>query len=408
MVRSHSRKRVCSLLGMFSMSIAGFVFATQASSEVLYKVHFKASNSDERSEVARYVHPDYMDETTAYSIVREVDLRATLRGIPQRILKIEPMSVWTPDLGSLSGDIRFPKKDAAYHTPMQVVKELTRLAALLPEQSELLSLGKTAEGNDILGIRLAGDLSSSDTNSLMILGTHHAREHISTEVPLLFVKHVAEDLNPQERTAFLKGKDIYIFPILNVDGVNYDLEGGKYKYWRKSRRDLGGEFGVDLNRNYSVHWQTGGNSTSKGSDVYRGPSPFSEPETQAVKAFVEEHTNIKSMISFHSFSEVILYPWGGLKQDPPEQDRGTFESLAKDMAKFNGYGYGSAAKVMYVASGETCDWAYKDHQIFCFTIELSPKSALEGGFYPGSEIIKPTFEKNLGAIKILAERTMGL
>ena len=375
---------------------------------MLYKVHFKASTVDERSQIAKYVHPDYMDQTSAYSVVREVDLRGALKGIPNRILKIEPMSVWTPDLAYISGDIRFPKKDSAYHTPEEVASELRRFAEMLPEESELLSLGKTAEGNDILGIRLGGDLSRSDVNSLVILGTHHAREHISTEVPLLFVKHVAEGMSANERSQFLKGKDLYVFPILNVDGVNYDLEGGRYKYWRKSRRDLGGEFGVDLNRNYSVNWKTGGNSTSKGSDVYRGPFPFSEPETQSVKAFVEARSNIKTMISFHSFSEVILYPWGGIKEDPPAKDKATFESLAIDMAKFNGYAYGPAAKVMYVASGETCDWAYQDHQILCFTIELSPKGALNGGFYPGPEIIKPTFEKNLGAIKVLAERTMGL
>jgi carboxypeptidase T len=68
--------------------------------------------------------------------------------------------------------------------------------------------------------------------------------------------------------------------------------------------------------------------------------------------------------------------------------------MAKTMSKWNGYAP-QASSELYIASGDTTDWAYAEHKIFAFTFELDPASMWNGGFYPGQAIIPSVFAKNL-------------
>src|SRR5205823_5337236 len=126
-----------------------------------------------------------------------------------------------------------------------------------------------------------------------------------------------------------------------------------------------------------------------------------EPETLNVKNFFESHTNITIDLSFHTFSELILYPWG--YTDDPISDQKAFrvhKSMAETMAKWNGY-TPEQSSTLYIASGDTTDWAFGAHSIISFTFELDPKLTPDmnfmpqRGFYPGQSFIQPVFEKNL-------------
>lgn len=73
--------------------------------------------------------------------------------------------------------------------------------------------------------------------------------------------------------------------------------------------DLVGCRGIDLNRNFGYHWREwGGAGYSPCSLLYAGPSAFSEPETKAVKEFVDASPDIrwKFYFSLHSFGQVIF------------------------------------------------------------------------------------------------------
>jgi carboxypeptidase T len=165
---------------------------------------------------------------------------------------------------------------------------------------------------------------------------------------------------------------------------------------RKNMRENGdGTYGVDLNRNYGYQWGTGGSSTDTSSDVYMGPSPFSEPETQAVKSFVESHSNLKVLLTYHTFSELILYPWGSTYEPISDQrDHDVYRTMATKMATWNHYKPEQASE-LYIASGDTCDWAWGAQRVFSFTFELSPRSMFSGGFYPGARVIDKVFNDNL-------------
>lgn len=232
------------------------------------------------------------------------------------------------------------------------------------------------------------------------MGGHHAREHLSVEMPLKFINYLVTNYrNNNERVkSLVDNRDIHIIPAVNPDGLEYDIASGSYRMWRKNRvKNSGNSYGVDLNRNYGYQWGTGGSSSSPSSDTFMGPRPFSEPESLAIKNYVEAHENITILLSFHSFSKLILYPWGH-KYDSIENDtdRVVHEKMAEKMSTWNGYEPQQSSD-LYIASGDTTDWSYGVHKIFSFTFELDPANNGFGGdgFYPGPTAIESSFNKNL-------------
>jgi len=298
----------------------------------------------------------------------------------------------------------FPKGDAIYHNYKEMQEDLSGTHKLLSPMAEMTTIGKTLEGNDILALHINSDPEALKTGQsskpgIFFVGAHHAREHLSVEVPLKIARYLAEHKTDPAIAKLLEERDIWFVPMLNVDGAEFDIASGSYKLWRKNRnKNNGGKMGVDLNRNYSFGWGTGGSSKDPGNDTYMGTAPFSEPETQAMKAFVDSHKNLNMLLSFHTFSELILYPWGG--KDTPitnKKDLAVFETMAKQMSTWNGYKPEQASD-LYIASGDTCDWAYGEHGIFCFTFELSPAGGFfpdPMNFYPGPGAIDSTFKANI-------------
>jgi carboxypeptidase T len=295
----------------------------------------------------------------------------------------------------------FPTKDERFHDYRELTEALQQLEARNPDIARVHSIGKSIEGRDLWALHIntsAEDLKAGKSSKpgAIFMGNHHAREHLSVEIPLMLAQHLLDNRADAEISKLLESRDLWIIPMVNPDGAEYDIATGKYRMWRKNRRaNAGGTFGVDLNRNYAYGWGTGGSSDKPSSDVYMGTEPFSEPESQAIRDFVGAHLNARTLLTFHTFSELILYPWGG-KYDPITnvRDRATFETMAKTMAKWNGY-VPQPASDLYIASGDTVDWAYGTHGIFAFTFELSPRDMFDGGFYPGAKIIDRVFKDNL-------------
>lgn len=304
--------------------------------------------------------------------------------------------------------------DGSEYTSYAELKQ--KLTAWSQEHSDIMTvgtLGRSLEGRDIPLVRISrltpGAAETRGVPVVFFTGCHHAREHMSVEVPMLFIKHlVDQDGKHPDITRLLDTREIYISPMVNPDGHVFDFAKDGGKMWRKNRRrNNDGSFGVDLNRNYGFQWGTGGSSTSPRSDVYMGQAPFSEPETVLVRDFVRSQNRMKTLISFHSFSELILYPWGHTF-DPIGQGEGSaadlpvFQKMARDMAQWNNYRPQQSSD-LYIASGDTTDWAYGERGIFAFTFELRPKTMWDGGFYPSPSQIRPTFEENIKPMLYMIE-----
>ncbi len=297
----------------------------------------------------------------------------------------------------------FPSADAAYHNYKETTDLLKQLASKNSDIASLFSIGKTTEGRDIWCLRInssaKGETPSSKPGALF-LGNVHAREHLANEVPLLFAAWLFDHRNDADVKQYIATLDIYIIPMGNPDGVEFDIKTGSYQYHRKNMSTNSDKSrGVDLNRNFDSWWCQAGASTYPGSDTYCGPKAFSEPESQHLRDFMLARKNLKTHISYHTYASEILYPWGGSDADVPASDRVVFEKVGAEMGKLTGY-VSHKSSEMYIATGDSCDWAYAAGGIFAFTFELEGN-----GFYPGAAIINRTVTSNIKAAAYLLSVT---
>lgn len=288
----------------------------------------------------------------------------------------------------------FPPADRAYHDYARVQSRLSSIASSCPEFASLVELGKSVRGRKLTAIRFTRGPGRKP--GALFVGNHHAREHLSTEVPLLAAQWIADNASKPEVRGLLETRDVYFIPLLNPDGAEYDVEGGRYRWHRKNMAaNSDGSVGIDLNRNYDDHWGESGTSRWPSDDTYGGPGPFSEPESRALRDFLNARPHIKTMISYHTSGELILYPWSWTEDPLTGPALSAYQAMGRKMAEWTGYRPQQSSE-LYPSSGDTCDWAWSAHGVYCFTYELDGP-----GFYPGSAVIGPTASKNIPAILYL-------
>ena len=303
----------------------------------------------------------------------------------------------------------------AYHQLDVVNDKVVELANDYPALAEVISFGTSLEGRTQWGLRITGQGGPSNKAGIFFHGGQHAREWVTVPVPLYAAEHLLGNYlaDPVVRD-LVDNIEWFILPVMNPDGYTHTWT--TYRLWRKNRRNNGdGTFGVDLNRNWGVGWGGVGASGDTGSDIYYGTGPFSEPETQAIRDFIREHTNIVAYIDFHNYSQLILWPWGNIADlcDDNDEFDAVGSVMASEIHDVHGetYVYGPIYSTIYPASGGSVDWAYGgnilERLILAYTIELRPESSGGGGFELPPAQILPTCEENLPAIMYLADWAQG-
>jgi carboxypeptidase T len=294
-----------------------------------------------------------------------------------------------------------------YHDMDAVYAFIDSLEQMNPDIVKQYDLGEAWQGDHVIAVKISDNVAENEQfeKGALFIGCHHAREWISVEVPLYLALYLVENYGTDpDITELVDNLEIWIIPCLNPDGYRYSWEG--HRSWRKNRRPGGMwyDWGVDLNRNYSVGWGGEGSDGWAGSETYRGPYAFSEPETQYVKELVETHPNILAWISYHSYSQLILYPWGYIYDPPPDEDlfRSVGSVMREKIRSVHGVGYTLEQSCdLYIASGDSDDWGYGEHDIIAYTIELRPRGAPYFELPP--EQIIPTCEENLPAALYLSQ-----
>ncbi|MCK4737849.1 MAG: peptidase [Sulfurimonas sp.] len=173
-----------------------------------------------------------------------------------------------------------------------------------PNLFKVESIGKTWEDRDIIAVSISKDVDTHlEKPALFYTGTIHAREWIGIELSLNFAKYIMDHIDYDPKlNAILDRTTLYMIPCANPDGFEYSRN--HFSFWRKNRRkNADGSFGIDLNRNFSVGFTPNKNTTS---NVYSGPSAFSEPETAALRDFVTSHKNITIALDYHSQGNVFF------------------------------------------------------------------------------------------------------
>jgi len=288
---------------------------------------------------------------------------------------------------------------SAYHTQEETYSDMNDVATANPSICSLQSIGTSIEGRDIWAMKISDNVGTTeDEPRVLYLGCHHAREVITVEIPLYIMYWLTDNYGTDSLATYLvDNREIWIVPLMNPDGREYVEHTGD---WRKNRRDNGdGTYGVDLNRNWGYMWgyDDNGSSPNPGSETYRGSGPFSEPETQTIRDLMLNH-QFDTAISYHSYGQLILYPWGYTSNPCP--DVGVFSALGDSMASFNSYAPGPGSS-LYPVNGDSDDWMYGEQlikdKVFSYTFEVGTE------FYPPESDITLLCEENFEASILAAE-----
>jgi hypothetical protein len=264
-----------------------------------------------------------------------------------------------------------------------------------------VSIGYTFQNREIQGIQLSS--GGGDLPLIFLQCTIHAREWITTTTCC----HIIEQLLTKD-TNLLQYFNWVIVPVLNVDG--YHFTHTDTRLWRKNRQPNTGStcIGTDLNRNYEVGWGGPGSGSNPCGDTYRGPEPFSGPETAASTRFINNWVGRKAaFVDIHCSGAMFMSPWGDTTTLPPAQDYAQMDRImvaaTNGIRSVNGrsYAYGSIANVIYLASGGASDYTYGDPNL-----KIIPSFSIEcwssAGFTPPPSEILPVASEIYAGIKALA------
>lgn len=303
----------------------------------------------------------------------------------------------------------FPPADSNYHNYAEMTAEINQIVAAHPGIASKFSVGTSYQGRDLIGVKISDNVGV-DENEPEVLFTHHqhAREHLTVEMALYLLHQLTESTDSRI-TNLVNSREIWFLPDLNPDGGEYDIATGSYRSWRKNRQPNAGSsaVGTDMNRNWAYNWGCcGGSSGSTSSETYRGPSAESSPEVRNVANFARSRVvggkqQITANIDFHTYSELVLWPYGYTNNDTgpglTQDDHDTFAALGRNMASTNGYTPEQASD-LYITDGSIDDWLWGNQKIFSFTFEMYPTSAGQGGFYPPDEVIPRETSRNKEAV----------
>jgi len=263
--------------------------------------------------------------------------------------------------------------------------------------------------HDIWALKLSDNVNEEeDEPNIYFLATHHAREPISLEVCMNLLEYLLSNYGTNEQiTDLVNNSQIWFVPLINPDGHKVVTTENDV-WWRKNIRDnnLNNIFnnsvdGVDPNRNYGFQWGFVGASGDFEEENYHGPEPWSEPEVQAIKNLMDSR-HFLAGISYHSYSELILLPYG-YAADMYAPDYEALFDLAVNMAETipsqqTGHYTPQTAWELYPCMGTSDDYSYGEHGTFAYTVELATE------FIPPASQVEEICEDNLEAALLILDR----
>jgi carboxypeptidase T len=287
-------------------------------------------------------------------------------------------------------------------TYAEMVRQLDTMRLQFPNLiTSKESLGVSEEGRIIWGAEISDNPGVPEPGEAVAYydALHHAREPEAMATIMYYMYWLLDNYgtNP-EATYLVNNRRMYFVPIVNVDGYVYNQSinpngGGS---WRKNRRNNGGSYGVDLNRNYSYMWgyDNTGSSPTPSAETYRGPSALSEPEARAVRN-VALRLMPRMAWSTHSVAGRYLNPYG-YKDTVISYEY--YAEFASDYSGANNYLYGTVYQMLdYNSNGTTRDFMHHDVGCYTWTPEVGGSD-----FWPAQSEIVPVAQENLYGCKYLS------
>jgi len=421
-----SGRRTAALAGLLALALAAPISANvSANADSAPKA---ASSADDIRQYEVRLHGGAEARTalqrTGVTVDATDDHGVVVSGRADQIKKLKSLGYDVTPLGAVpdrsagEDDVRlydFPSGDSRYHNYAEMTSEINSIVSANSSIASQRVIGTSYQGRNIVAIKISDNVGTDEAEPEVLFTHHqHAREHLTVEMALYLLRELTSDYGSDSRvTGLVNNREIWIVPDLNPDGGEYDIATGSYRSWRKNRQPNSGSsaVGTDLNRNWAYRWGCcGGSSGSTSSETYRGTSAESAPEVKVVANFVRSRVvggkqQITAGIDFHTYSELVLWPFGYTYSDTTTgmtaDDRNAFAAVGQKMAASNGYTPEQASD-LYITDGSIDDWLWGNQKIFSYTFEMYPRSG-GGGFYPPDEVIERETSRNRDAVLQLLE-----
>ena len=303
---------------------------------------------------------------------------------------------------------------------LYMVNFLQDMNAAYPDLTELIDIGNAwlsgqpgGYHRDMWVMRISNEDPAygaiESKPPFFLLANIHAREVSTPEMAIRYIKYLTDGYKGQggydedpDVTWLVNHHVVYVLVSQNPDGRTIN-EANWSAYWRKNVDNLNGctdpnSWGTDLNRNSSFKWGCcGGSSGNACSEIYRGPSRASEPETAAFQTYIAQiftdwngnngddevgpaspDTAGGIFITLHSYADEILWPFGFNQYGAPNfnQLKTIGHKLADITGTMNPTGF------LYTVDGSTDDWVYGKLGIASFTYEIGSNGGQCGDFFP--------------------------
>nr|XP_012644681.1 carboxypeptidase A5 isoform X4 [Microcebus murinus] len=198
---------------------------------------------------------------------------------------------------------------SSYHTLEEIYSWMDNFVTEHSDMVSKIRIGRSFENRTILVLKFS--TGGSRRPAIWIDTGIHSREWITHATGIWTAKKIVSEYGKDPvLTDILKAMDIFIELVTNPDG--FAFTHSMNRLWRKNKSTRRGIFciGVDLNRNWKSGFGGNGSNANPCSETYHGPSPQSEPEVAAIVDFITAHGNFKALISIHSYSQMLMYPYG--------------------------------------------------------------------------------------------------
>ncbi len=292
-----------------------------------------------------------------------------------------------------------PGTMGGYHTWDEMRKEIDSMKMNYPSLVRLDTIGYTTQGRPLVSVKISDNVNTDEAEpEILFTGMHHAREPLGMENLIFYMQYLLENYSSNPRIKELvDSREQFFIPCMNPDGyernrVNSPSGGGLH---RKNMGPYGttANPGTDLNRNYGVDFglNNTGSSGTNSADNYRGPSAFSEVETQVLRNYARTR-RFTLMINHHSYGGYWINSYSSPTRTLTAAQATYAATSGNQMCKYNFYEVGTPLQTVgYEANGSSDDWFFIGDipnigSVPCFSPEIGLGITT---FWPASSTIIP-------------------